>query len=193
MALFRRRREVEFTLRLPAVENLFIAPDLDPFSPDFELYGEKPGMDTLAGRLRGLKPTSRVRAILVLPAPAIAPDLEQRAAEAVRRYCAVKLSELGEDLRQLDRHGWRTLVVGLVAVLVLNSLSKPLQDSSDSILELIADGLQIAAWVTLWVPINLLVYDRWYSRRDLQIYRQLQRMEIAIVPEGEQPEGAARR
>jgi hypothetical protein len=191
MPLFRRRREVELTLRLPTVENLFVAPDLDPFSPDFELYGEKPGMDTLAGRLRGQKPTSRVRAILVLPAPAIAPDLEQRAADAVRRYCAVKLSELGDDLRQLERHGWRMLIAGLVAVLVLNTIAKPLQDSSDSILELIADGLQIAAWVTLWVPINLLVYDRWYSRRDQQIYRELRAMEISIVPEDERPPDTA--
>jgi hypothetical protein len=127
----------------------------------------------------------------VLPAPAIAPDLEQRAADAVRRYCAVKLSELGDDLRQLERHGWRMLIAGLVAVLVLNTIAKPLQDSSDSILELIADGLQIAAWVTLWVPINLLVYDRWYSRRDQQIYRELRAMEISIVPEDERPPDTA--
>ena len=27
-------------------------------------------------------------------------------------------------------------------------------------------GLQVAAWVALWFPINLLVYDRWYYVRD---------------------------
>jgi len=36
--------------------------------------------------------------------------------------------------------------------------------------------------VTLWFPINLLVYDRWYARRDQKIYEAMLGMEIALAP-----------
>jgi hypothetical protein len=36
-------------------------------------------------------------------------------------------------------------------------------------------------WVILWVPIGLLVYDRWYYSRDRKIYRRMEDMEIRIA------------
>jgi hypothetical protein len=35
--------------------------------------------------------------------------------------------------------------------------------------------------VILWVPIGLLVYDRWYYSRDRKIYGRMQGMEIRVV------------
>ena len=48
----------------------------------------------------------------------------------------------------------------------------------------ISDGLQVVSWVTLWFPVNLLVYDRWYYRREHKVYRLIER-------DGDQP-GAVR-
>ncbi len=67
-------------------------------------------------------------------------------------------------------------------MLVLNGIARPLESSSNEILELLSTGLSIAAWVTLWFPINLLVYDRWYARRDQKIYEAMLGMEIALAP-----------
>jgi hypothetical protein len=67
-------------------------------------------------------------------------------------------------------------------VLVLNAVSKSLEGSGDDLLELIASGAQITSWVVLWVPIGLLVYDRWYYHRDRRIYRQMRDMDLRIVP-----------
>jgi hypothetical protein len=82
-------------------------------------------MDTIAGRLRMHKPRSRVRATLLLPERPD-PALAERTGQAVRRYCQGKLDELAQDLKQVERHGMRTLLVGLLAVFVLNSIAKPL-------------------------------------------------------------------
>jgi hypothetical protein len=35
--------------------------------------------------------------------------------------------------------------------------------------------------VILWVPISLLVYDRWYYNRDRKVYERLQDIEIEVV------------
>jgi hypothetical protein len=87
----RRRREVEIALRLPAVENLFAAPELDPFAAEYERYGAKPGIETIAAELRAAKSAARVRTTLELPAGTFESSFEQRVADAVRRYCNVKL------------------------------------------------------------------------------------------------------
>ena len=182
MALFRGREDVEITLRLPTLESLFVAPGVGPFSPEYEAYGDRPGIEVIASRLRSERARSRVRATIELPSAAIQPALERRAADAVRRYCRVQTDDLSREVRDVTRHGIRALLVGLLAVLVLNSAAKPLESSGDPLLEVFADGLGVTSWVILWLPIGLLVYDRWYYIRDRKIYRRMQQMEISVVP-----------
>jgi hypothetical protein len=74
------------------------------------------------------------------------------------------------------------LAWGFLAVLVLNGLANQLDESSDDVLQALSAGLQVAAWVTLWVPVNLLVYDRWYLRRDRDAADRMLGMEVRVVP-----------
>jgi hypothetical protein len=181
LRLFRSDHEVEITLPLPGLANLFVAPEVDPFSPEYETYGNSSGMDLIASRLKSESLRARFRTVLELPTEAIEPGVERRAADAVARYCRVKLVKLERDLREVTRHGIRALLGGLVAVLVLNGLARPLEESGDTLLELLAEGLQITSWVVLWVPIGLLVYDRWYYNRDRKIYERMRDMDIEIT------------
>lgn len=177
----RRRRDVEITLPLPALANLFVAPGLDPFSPEYETYGDRPGVDVIASTLKGESLKSRIRAVIEVPAGDVEPGSGERAADALRRYCRVKVARIEQDLREGTRHGIRALLVGLVAVFVLNGLARPLERSSEAALEAVAEGLQVTSWVVLWVPISLLVYDRWYYTRDRKVYERMQELEISVV------------
>lgn len=181
MSFLRRRRDVEIRLPLLSLANLFVPPELDPFSPEYESYGDRSGIDVIAARLKGESLRSRFRAVVELPPDELEPGVEQQAGDAVRRYCRAKLAGTERDLREVTRHGIRALLVGLVAVLVLNAVARPLETSGDALLELLAEGLQITSWVILWVPIGLLVYDRWYYSRDRKIYERLQDLEISVV------------
>ncbi len=180
---FRRGQDVRITLPLRAVEHLFVAPDLDPFAPDYETYGEKAGIETIAGVLHAERRVRRAEAVLQLPLELVDDELEHRTVDAIARYCRVRIAELDLELLRIKRYGLRALAIGLVAVLALNALSRPLESSDDPILELISQGLQIAAWVTLWFPINVLVYDRWYSMRDQRVYTQMVLMDVSVVPD----------
>ena len=52
---------------------------------------------------------------------------------------------------------------------MLNGLAEAINDDWDPI----ASGLSVASWVILWVPVNLLVYDLYYLRRDTRGYQKL--------------------
>jgi hypothetical protein len=81
-------------------------------------------------------------------------------------------------------------VLGFLVVLVLNAIARPLDSSDDNTLQSISLGLQAASWVVLWLPVNLLVYDRWYARRDQAIYREILEMDVSVVPGRNRPSGS---
>jgi hypothetical protein len=120
--------------------------------------------------------------VIQLPAKEVEPGVEQRATDALWRYCRVKVADVRGDLHEVTRHGIRALLVGLVAVLILTALARSLETRGGGLIELAAEGLQVTSWVILWVPISLLVYDRSYHTRDRKIYERMQELEITVVP-----------
>jgi hypothetical protein len=98
------------------------------------------------------------------------------------RECRRRLAVLGGDLDAVRRLGIRALLWGLVAVIVLNGLAGALGDPEPgSVEDAVSSGLQVASWVALWFPINLLVYDRWYYRRDKRAYEAVRDAPLTVV------------
>jgi hypothetical protein len=189
----RRRSGLHITLPLHTIAHLFTAPDLDPFTPDYEIYGEKPGIEVIASALRAEGWRGRNETTLELPSEEVTPSLERETRDAVGRYCRSTIADLELELLRIRRHGLRTLLFGIVAVIVLNLAAGPISDTGDPLVEALSQGLQVASWVTLWLPINLLVYDRWYHRRDADLYRAILDMKLTIVPDrAPRPERVAR-
>ena len=61
--------------------------------------------------------------------------------------------------------------------MILNGIASGIDDDWDPI----AQGLSVASWVILWVPVNLLVYDLFYYRRDRRAYRALIDAPLTVV------------
>ena len=178
---------VEATIALPSVQALFTAPEIDPFSPHYDEYEDRIAIDGLAFELQADQLPSSVRATFLLPSAAIDGETAERVRDAVRRYCAKRLRTLDTEIRRVDRHGLVTLVLGFLAVIVLNAIARALANDTDDLVLAISDGLQVVSWVTLWFPVNLLVYDRWYYRREHKVYRLLEGMEISLAPYDPRP------
>jgi len=181
--LWRRRpRHVDLTVRLLSVEDLFRTPDLDPFREEHAGYDERPGVEQMLSALRMAKPRATATATIELPDAEIAPDLEERARGAMGRYCRRKLALIDEELDGVRRFGVRALLWGFLAVIVLNSLAAGIDEEG---IDPVAQGLGVASWVILWVPVNLLIYDRWFYKRDERAYRALMEAPLRIVRSGE--------
>jgi hypothetical protein len=156
-------------VRLLSIEDLFSPPELDPFRPEHAGYDERSGVDQMLAALRLAKKRATASVTIELPDEALPPDASERAQAAIARYCRRKIGLLEDEMDDARRFGIRALLWGFLAVVVLNGLASAIEDDWDPI----AQGLSVASWVILWVPVNLLVYDLFYYRRDRRAYRAL--------------------
>ena len=184
MRLWRRRpREVDLHLPMLRIEHLFEDPHLDPFASDLEGYDGRPGLERMVSAVQGATRRAPVSVTVEVPPERWSPDLEERARGALSRECRRRLARVDDDLDGVRRLGWRALLWALLAVIVINGLVGALGDPEPGTVEdAVSSGLQVAAWVALWFPINLLVYDRWYYRRDQRAYRALRDLPLRVVP-----------
>lgn len=175
--LWRRRpREVDLHVRLLRIEDLFRPPELDPFRPEHAGYDERSGVDQMLAALRLARKGAATTVTVELPGE-VAPDLPERSRAALERFCRRKIGLLDDEIDDTRRFGLRALVWGFVAVVILNGLASTIEDEWDPI----AAGLSVASWVILWVPVNLLVYDLFYHRRDRRAYRALITAPVTLV------------
>ena len=185
MRLWRRRpREVNLYLPMTRIEHLFEAPQLDPFAPELEGYDPRPGLERMVRAVQRAKRRATLSVTVGLPADVITPGLEERARAALSRECRRRIATLDDDLDGVRRLGIRTLLWGLFAVLFINGSVGALGTTEPgSIEDALSPGLQTVAWVVLWVPINLLIYDLWFYRRDRRAYRKLKDLALRLVPQ----------
>jgi hypothetical protein len=184
MRLWRRRpREVDLHLPMLRIEHLFEDPHLDPFAPELDGYESRPGLELMVGAVQRATRRAPVSVTVEVPPEHWSPDLQARARGALSRECRRRLARVEDDLDGVRRLGWPALLWGLLAVIVINALVGALGDPEPGTVEdALSSGLQVAAWVALWFPINLLVYDRWYYRRDQRAYRALRDLPLTVVP-----------
>jgi hypothetical protein len=184
MRLWRRRpREVTLYLPMRRIEHLFEAPRLDPFAPELEGYDPRPGLEVMVRAVQRAARRATLRVTVGLPGEVLRPGLEGHVRAALARECRRRIAVLDDDLDGVRRLGIRTLLWGLFAVLFINGSVGVLGTTEPgSIEDALSTGLQTVAWVVLWVPINLLIYDLWYYRRDRRAYRTLRDLAVRVVP-----------
>ena len=167
------------------IEHVFEVPHLDPFAPELEGYDPRPGIECMLRAVQRAAPRASVRVTVGLPSDVITPDVEERARAALSRECRRRIGVLEDELDGVRRFGIRALLWGLLAVLFINGAVGAIGAAEPgSIEDAVSTGLQTVAWVVLWVPINLLLYNRWNYRRDQLAYEQLRDLPLRVVPQG---------
>jgi hypothetical protein len=99
-------------------------------------------------------------------------------AENFRQLAASKRREL----RRLFRDGRISLMIGLgfvaIAIVIGESISQVTDNAGYA--RIIADSAVIGAWVALWHPINIFLFDWWPIRRRAVLYDRLAEAEVAV-------------
>ncbi len=87
-----------------------------------------------------------------------------------------------QRLRWLFRTGRISLLVGLTFVAftvfageLLASLS-----GAERYTQMIVDSLVIGAWVALWRPLEIFLYDWWPIRDEARLYERLSRVDVRL-------------
>lgn len=179
----------DIVIRLDTIDQLFNAPDINPFSSEeVDVLGE-PALLRAVRRLQAhrIRDWDQVKLILELPSDQITPHLETRTQEALSRYCAAKI----EDNRlQIRLSRVRSLIgLGMVTIISLIAiglaymlLNSALEDASDTLKGVVAATVSVFVWVILWDPMEKLLFDWVQPSQENRILRKLQGVDIDIRP-----------
>ncbi len=179
----------DVTITLKTVDQLFIAPEVNPFSTEeVELLGEPALLRVLKKTEPGFFRGDRMRLTVLLPPDQLAPDLPERVNAAIQRYCQAKITDNQLHIRRTIWTGLRALPFGLVflgASMALSTLfsSQTLTFLSAGVNNLFAEGFVVFGWIALWNPVGAFLYDWVPFWRLNQVYHYMMTMEIRFQPQ----------
>ena len=169
--------------------HLFDAPAINPFSEN-EL--EILGMSGLAYITRQLQAHRRdlkhARLLVRMPPDQITPGLDRRLADAVHRYCRAKIEDNEVEIhlirfRSAIGLGSLMVIVAVIVVVAYFLYTGPLADIPQAVQVAIAFTISLFAWVTLWDPLEALVFNPIALLRENATLRRINKLEIAVEPD----------
>jgi hypothetical protein len=176
------RDVLRVTLNYKDIGWLFRLPDITPFSPDFEVYSANYGIEFIVNELRANSSIKHVEATIVLPPEQVAPDLEERTREAVRRYCRARSHAVGQDRRILRDRINRSLALAVIALFLSVGIGYPLSIEEEFVPSLIGNILYFFGWVAIWYPLDAIVFGRRDLQLDANAYERVMDMQVRIQP-----------
>jgi hypothetical protein len=103
--------------------------------------------------------------------------------QAVRDYFAHRAAAARTRLRQLFRTGRWTLLIGLAFVAAANLVGDAVANlvGSQSYGGFLHESIVIGAWVALWRPMEIFLYDWWPILGDARLFDRLSAMPVRVV------------
>jgi hypothetical protein len=90
--------------------------------------------------------------------------LEESIANGILSHFEYREWQTDRQLRKLLREGRISLVIGITALAGFNAVSRVIGSSDNPAIEVIHDGLVVLGWVSMWKPLEILLYDWWPIR-----------------------------
>ena len=167
---------IDIRLRDPA--QLFESLDPSPFRDksldrDAEAYliecaGELPAREPFSLRLHG--------------PPVLAEHLDAIGA-GLHQHFALALAQAQRRHRRRARVARMAILLGLGILGLALLLRQLVSDWGGTGGEVLAEGLLILAWVALWRPAEMLIFDSWERREELRLLAELGRVPVELGPD----------
>ena len=175
-----KRRHYDIILHLNDARELFEPPECDYLSGDARYAS---GVETIVDELKPQSLTAQTHTTIVLPEDKIEPGLEQKIGAAISRYCQHRIQRGKRELIALRWKGLKALQDGLIflaACLLISFAFENAEFLPEFLRRFLAEGFLIAGWVSLWHPIEVLLYEWWPFSRENRIYESILKMEIIV-------------
>lgn len=124
--------------------------------------------------------------VVLLDRPAGLPDEVRVLRDAVRQYFAMRAQASRQRLKRLFKLGRTSLLIGLLFLAVLFGLGEIIESvlAGQHIGEVLRESFAIGAWVAMWRPLEIFLYDWWPIRSDRELYDRLSVMPVRISDAG---------
>ena len=100
-------------------------------------------------------------------------DREEAIVAGLRSHFEYREWQSGRQLRKLLREGRISLLIGLAALAGFNAASRLIGDSDNPVIQVLHEGLSVLGWVSMWKPLEILLYDWWPIRRERRACQRL--------------------
>ncbi len=178
----------DLEIAVSSPNHLFDAPTINPFSEN-EL--EILGMSGLAYITRQLQAHRRdlkhARLLVRMPPDQITPGLDRRLADAVHRYCRAKIDDNKVEIHLIRFRsslglGILMVIVAVIVAITYFLFTGPLSGVSQVVQVVIAFSISLFAWVTLWDPLEALIFNPIALLRENFTLHRINKLEIAVEP-----------
>ncbi|MDX5348334.1 MAG: hypothetical protein LPJ89_10580 [Hymenobacteraceae bacterium] len=168
------------TLTIGKAEDLFKDPVNTPLDED---YMPVSGIRLILNQMQVLSPQHAGQVVISVCEEQATPQLQEKIRAAIKKYATLKLEETQRHLKQLHKDGFAYLLKGttfLVLCLLITFGIKQLEDLPEFINFFLSEWLIIVGWVSMWRPIDLFLFDQMPVRKDLNLFYQLQHVEVTV-------------
>jgi hypothetical protein len=128
------------------------------------------------------------RLLVRMPADQITPGLDRRLTDAVHRYCRAKIEDNEVEVHLIRFRsalglGSLMIIVAVIVVVAYFLYIGPLADIPQAIQVAIAFTISLFAWVSLWDPLEALIFNPIALMRENFTLRRINNLEIAVEPD----------
>lgn len=171
---------VVLDLHVAELRQLFNSMDPAPFrkrdlDPKAQAYIVEWAQEVPAGRPLDL--------VVHVDAESVTPADAAMLKEAVDEYFRQRALATWRGLRKMFRTGRISLLIGVLfvgtAAIVGESIASFV--SKGRYATLIHDSLVIGAWVALWRPMEIFLYDWWPVRAEARLYERLSKIDVRLI------------
>lgn len=170
---------IDLILKNP--EELFVPRTVDPLTEDYPPRGDVSGVEHAVNVFYAKPKYTSMALQISLPSSEITPDVADRMSTGIARWCRARLTDVDEEINAARWRGRRTLLFAFLALFFFTGLSKILDDHSNVLLQILSEGFNIAGWVALWVPVEILMFDVWRHRLDRKAYVLLSDADLQVT------------
>ena len=175
--------EIQVTAEIESLDQLFEAPDFDPFS---EQPRTSAVVDDIIAHLRSghMRQPPAVSLTLLLPPGEELEDAVEASASALKRYADLKTAEMQQEIEITIFEGrarlpWGIVVAVTVIVLVF-LMHVLLPENLEPLLIALSPVVSVIIWVAIWNPAEALLYENWMLRRQKAAYAILGRTRVSV-------------
>lgn len=177
--------DTELVLPLQRIDELFAAPNADPFSDrEIDVLGET-GIDVVWKRMvrRWPQRPDLQRVVVQLPPDQLKPDLAETTRTAWRRYCAAKIEDNRQQRRFITRKalrllGYSALILMFALTLMFVFYVGPLGFLPGWLRGILTILAVYAASLAIWDSLDSFLFDWAPFVRDNATYRLISALDI---------------
>lgn len=170
-------------------ERLFNPPDVNPFSENvLETLGVS-GLEYISRQLQAhRRDWKNTRMVVRMPPDQITPGFELRLTEALRRYCRTKIEDNTIEahlIRVRSSIGLGILLAIVAALIIIAYLlfTGILAGAPQAAQVTIAATISLFAWVSLWDPLEALLFNPIVLMRENYILRRIAQLALVVEPQ----------